>query len=121
MYTTSPRKSVRRTSVQLQISHSTIHGVLHKSLRLYACKVQLLQTLKPEDKLRPKDFAVSMLDRLDSDPVFLKRVCFSNELTFHSIGCKTDTMRGHGVRRPLTKPRNYSGTPLKVNKCVVYK
>ena len=31
---------------------------------------QLLQALKPEDKLRQKEFAVTMLDRLDSDPRF---------------------------------------------------
>ena len=31
-------------------------------------------------------FAVTMLDRLDSDPGFLKRVCFSDESTFHVSG-----------------------------------
>ena len=40
----------------------------------------------PEDKLRRKEFAVMMLDRLDLDPGFLKRVCFSDESTFHISG-----------------------------------
>ena len=57
-YTRSPRKSIRRASTQLQIPRSTIHKVLHRNLRLYAYKVQLLQALKPEDKPRRKEFAV---------------------------------------------------------------
>ena len=46
----------------------------------------LLQALKPKDKPRRKKFAVTMLDRLDIDPGFLKRVCFSDESTFHVSG-----------------------------------
>ena len=46
--------------------------------------MQLLQALKPEDKARRKEFAVTMLHKLDSDPPgFLKCVCFSDESTFH--------------------------------------
>ena len=45
--------------------------------------MQLLQALKPEDKPRRKEFALTMLHRLDSNPGFLKRVCFSDESTFH--------------------------------------
>ena len=48
--------------------------------------MQLLKAFKPEDKPRRKEFAVTMLDRLDSDPGFLKRVCFSDESTFHVSG-----------------------------------
>ena len=76
-----------QASIQLQIPRSTTHKVLHRNLRLYAYtlynKVQLLQALKPEDKPRRKEFAVAMLHRLDSDPGFLKRVCFTDESTFH--------------------------------------
>ena len=49
-------------------------------------KVQLLRALKPEDKPRRKEFALTMLHRLDSDPGFLKRVCFSDESMFHVSG-----------------------------------
>ena len=78
-YTRNSRKSIRGASTQLQITHSTIHKVLHKNLQFYAYKVQLLQALKPEDKPRQKEFAAMMLDRLDSDPGFVKHVCFSDE------------------------------------------
>ena len=85
-YTRSPRKSIRGASTQFQIPRSTIHKVLHRNLRLYAYKVQLLQALKSEDKLRRKEFAVTMPDRLDSDPGFLKRICFSDDSMFHVSG-----------------------------------
>ena len=48
--------------------------------------MQLLQALKPKDKLQPKEIAVTMMDRLDLDPGFLKRACFSDESTFHVSG-----------------------------------
>ena len=48
--------------------------------------MQLLQALKPQDKPRRKECAVTMLHRLDSDPEFLKRVCFRDESTFHVSG-----------------------------------
>ena len=80
-YTRSPRKSIRRAPTQLQISRSTIHKVLHRNLRLYAYKEQLLKVFKPKDKPRQKEFAVTMLDRLDSHPGFLKRACYIDEST----------------------------------------
>ena len=79
-YIGSPRKSIHEASTQLQIPRSTIQKALHRNMRLYAYKVQLLQA--PEDKSRRKEFAVTMLDRLNSDPGFLKSVCFSDESTF---------------------------------------
>ena len=54
-YTKSPRKSICKTSTQLQIPHATVHKVLHRNLRLYAYKVQLLQVLKPEDSRDKKN------------------------------------------------------------------
>ena len=50
--------------------------------------MQLLQALKPEDKPRRKEFAETMLLRLDLYPGFLKCVCFSDESTFHISGLK---------------------------------
>ena len=49
-YTRNPRKFIRGVCTHLQIPRSTIHKVLHKNLQLFACKVQLLQALKSEDK-----------------------------------------------------------------------
>ena len=42
-----------------------------------------------------------MLDRLDSDPRFLKRVCFSNESTFHVSGLlNRQNLRIWGLENP---------------------
>ena len=101
VYTRSPRKSIRQAFTQLQIPRSTIHKVLRRKLRLYAYKVHLLQALKPEDKQRRKEFAVTMLDRLDSDPGFLKRVCFGDESTFQVSGLlNRHNLRIWGLENP---------------------
>ena len=64
-------------------------------------KVQLLQALKPEDKQRRKELAVTMLHRLDSDPEFLTRVRFSDESTFHVSGLtKRHNSRIRGSQNP---------------------
>ena len=56
----SPMKSIRTAARQLQLPRSTVHKVLHKNLRLYAYKVQMLQALQPNDIPRRKEFAVNM-------------------------------------------------------------
>ena len=82
----SPMKSIRTASRQLELPRSTAHKVLHKNLRLYAYKVQMLQALQPNDMPRRKEFALNMLQRISEDEAFLKRVCFSDEATFHISG-----------------------------------
>ena len=47
----SPRKSIRVASNELDIPRSTVHKVLHKRLRLHAYKLQIVQALKPDDRL----------------------------------------------------------------------
>ena len=56
----SPMKSIRTAARQLELPHSTVHKVLHKNLRLYAYKVQMLQALQPNNMPRQKEFAVNM-------------------------------------------------------------
>ena len=41
----SPIKSIRTAARQLELPRLTVHKVLHKNLRLYAYKVQMLQAL----------------------------------------------------------------------------
>ena len=79
-------KSICTAARQLELPHSTVHNVLHKNLRLYAYEVQMLQALPPNDMPRQKEFAVNMLQRISEDEAFLKRVCFSDEATFHVSG-----------------------------------
>ena len=87
-------KSIRTAARQLELPCSTVHKVLNKNLRLYAYKVQILQALQPNDMPRQKEFAVNMLQRISEDEAFLKRVCFSDEATFHVSG----KLNKHNVR-----------------------
>ena len=48
----SSMKSIRIAARQLELPRSTVHKVLHKNLRLYAYKVQMLPTLQPNNMIR---------------------------------------------------------------------
>ena len=54
----------------------------------------MLQALQPNNMPRKKEFAVNMLQRISEDEAFLKRVCFSDEATFHVSG----KLNKHNVR-----------------------
>ena len=90
----SPMKSIRTAARQLELTHSTVHKVLHKNLRLYAYKVQMLQALKTNYMPRRKEFAVNILQRISEDEAFLKRVCFSDEATIH-VSDKHNVIKQH--------------------------
>ncbi|MCQ7131119.1 DUF4817 domain-containing protein [Salmonella enterica] len=90
----SPGKSIRTAARQLELPRSTVHKVLHRNLRLYAYKVQLLQALQPDDGPRRKEFAVDMLARMGMEEGFLERVLFTDEATFHVSGL----LNRHNVR-----------------------
>ena len=55
----SPMNSIRTAARKLELLRSTVHKVLHKNLRLYAYKMQMLQALQPNDMPRRKEFAVT--------------------------------------------------------------
>ena len=90
----SPMKSIRTAARQLELPRSTVYKVLHKNLRLYAYKVQMLQALQPNDMPRRKEFAMNMLQQISADEAFLKRVCFSDEAIFYVSG----KLNKHNVR-----------------------
>ena len=66
----SPMKSIRTAARQVELPRSTVHKVLHKNLRLYAYKVQMLQALQPNDMPRRKEFIVNMLQQISEDEAF---------------------------------------------------
>ena len=84
-FSRSPMKSIHTAARQLELPPTTVHKVLHKRLRLHAYKVQMLQRLQPNDKPKRKEFADNMLLRISEDEEFLKRICFNDEATFHSM------------------------------------
>jgi hypothetical protein len=78
----SPTKSIRRASLELNIPRPTVHKVLHKRLRLFAYKVQIVQALEPNDRPQRQQFATEMLDRIDQNSNYLSNVMFSDEATY---------------------------------------
>jgi hypothetical protein len=90
----SPRKSARRASHELLIPQRTVVKILHKRLCLCAYKVQLVQSLEPDDHPRRAAFATEMLQQIDGDNDYLTRVCFSDEAAF-STSVK---VKGHNPR-----------------------
>lgn len=93
-FTRSPRKSTRRASRELQMPRTTLQRVLHKRLRLYAYKVQILHEIKPQDRPQRQNFAADILERINQNNDFLSLVMFSDESTFHVSG----KVNRHNVR-----------------------
>ncbi|KAJ4437427.1 hypothetical protein ANN_17571 [Periplaneta americana] len=52
-------------------------------LRFHPYRLQLLQALKPEDKMLRRNFCVSMQTLIENDDEFIRFVVFSDEATFH--------------------------------------
>jgi len=82
----SPKNSIARRNVKLWIPKTIIQNVLHKRLRLHAYKIQPKQLFKPDDRPKCVEFATFMLNAIDEDETFLRRICFSDEATFYVNG-----------------------------------
>ena len=54
-FSRSPIRFIRTAARELELPPTTVHKVLHKRLRLYAYKVQMLQRLQPNDKPKRKE------------------------------------------------------------------
>jgi hypothetical protein len=82
----SPQISTRWASKELgDVSHMAVWRVLRKnSFRPY--KFHLLQELKPNDGSHRRDFCTDMLNPLEEDNLFLDKIIFSDEATFHFSG-----------------------------------
>ena len=78
----SPKKSIPRRSVTLGIPKSTIHNILHKRLRFHAYKIQLKQEFKPDERPKHVEFATFVLNAIDEDETFLRRICFRTRQHF---------------------------------------
>ena len=53
-FSRSPMKPIRNADKKLELPPTTVRKVLHKRLRLYANKVQMLQRLQPNGKPKKK-------------------------------------------------------------------
>ena len=72
--------------MELGISQTTPHRVLHKDLCLKAPKVQLTQELNPADHQQRRVFANWVLEMHENKPEFHQRIIISDEAHFHLGG-----------------------------------
>lgn len=107
-----PRKSVRCAARELNLSKSSIHRILKKNLNMKAYKLQILQQITPDDKLKRKHFAITVLDRLFTDKNFLKKIVFSDEATFHVCGkVNKHNVRIWGTEKPYEVREHIRDSP----------
>lgn len=52
-----------------------------------------MQTIKPDDKPKWKEFALHILNKMDEDGHFLNQLCFSDEETFYKSRKLTNIMQ----------------------------
>jgi hypothetical protein len=92
----SPKKSIRKASREMQIPCSTEHKVVHKTIHLYAYKVETVQALKSTDYDSHSDFTIKMLDRTDHDNRYLDSMTFlMNQPSICRVMSKSK-IRGYG-------------------------
>ena len=84
-----PMKSIRTAVTQLELPPTTVHKVLHRRLTKCKCCRDFNKMTSRNEK-----FADNMLHRISEDKEFLKRICFSDEATFHVFG----KLNKHNVR-----------------------
>ena len=69
-FSRSPMKFIHTAARELEFRLTRVHKALHERLRLYAYKVQMLQRMQPNDKLKQKEFADNMLQQLFENEEF---------------------------------------------------
>ncbi|PNF19921.1 hypothetical protein B7P43_G11719 [Cryptotermes secundus] len=81
-YQRSPKKSLRRESRELQMPTTTLWSVLRKRILMKPYKLQLLQALKPQDKVARTHFAEDIQEKMEDDG-FVERLVSIDDATFH--------------------------------------
>lgn len=110
----SPRKSTNRASRELGIPQPTVWKVLRKRLLYKPYRLQLVQALKPNDKVKRIEFCDVMLQMMEDDG-FLQRIVYSDEATFHLSGkVNRHNVRIWGLQNPHATLQHERDSP-KVN------
>ena len=78
----SPKKSLRRRSQELGLSHSSVHRILKNGLHLYPYRIQIKQTLTRNDMAKRVEMCQWFESKIEENPDFLQNVWFSDETHF---------------------------------------
>jgi transposase len=115
VYQRSPKKSTTRASLELQVPQQTVWKILRKRLKMTPYKLQILQHLREDDKIKRLDFCSEMLQRNEEDDNFCERIIFSDESTFHLSGkVNKQNVRIWGTEHPRETVEHVRDSP-KVN------
>ncbi|PNF28849.1 hypothetical protein B7P43_G04437 [Cryptotermes secundus] len=107
-------KSTRSASRELRLSQTTVWHVLRRWLVYKPHHLQLLQALRANDKVKRVEFCDRMPKNME-DELFLLRVIFSDETTFHLSGkVNRHNVRIWGLQNPHVTLERVRDSP-KVN------
>lgn len=110
----SPKKSTPRISVELQIPQSSVWRILRKRLKMKPYRLQMLQQLRDDDKVKRLAFCVEIQTRFEEDG-FIDRLIFGDESTFHISGkVNKHNLRIWGTENPREIVQHERDSP-KVN------
>jgi transposase len=84
--TRSPKRSVIKHALALNISEPSVRRILHKDLSFHPYKIQIVQELKDADMVARMNFCQEMLQRLDGDENLIHHMFMSDEAHFHLNG-----------------------------------
>ena len=78
--------SIPRRSLELGISQTTLHQILHKVLWFKAYKVQLAQQLKPAEHQQRHVFVNWVMEMHKNEAEFYRKIIMTDEAHFHLRG-----------------------------------
>lgn len=111
----NPHTSLRQVALDNEVSHQTVLRTLKKE-KLHPYKVNLVQELMEEDFDRRVEFCEILMEKNNSDPMFLKKVLFSDEATFLLNGhVNRQTFRYWATENPHWMQEYRTQYPEKVN------
>jgi hypothetical protein len=77
---------LRRLSEELDVPKTNVWEVLRNRLHHRLYRSQILQQLKPTDKVRRYDFCCNFLGKLANDDTIVNKLVFGDKATFHLSG-----------------------------------
>ena len=82
----SPRKSIKRASLKLNVSKTTMWKILKKRLRCKPYTLQLVQALSDGNKAKRQEYCGEMSDKMENEDDYPNKIVDSNKDTFHLSG-----------------------------------
>lgn len=80
-----PEDSTRSAGRQMDVSHSTVHNLLHEDLR-HPFKLTTVHALEPQDFENRMYYCRWLLEKLDEDANFINNILWTDESTFQRDG-----------------------------------